>query len=230
VGTAALTLAGATAFIGVRYANTAQRIPSRFSSDPPQLVDPPLKSAVLTGEDANAVRIVAARFIDTAVLRQHIDESWEITAPKLRQGFTRKQWQTGNIPVQPFPAEAVSGIKYRIDFSATDHIYLKVAIIPKATADVGGQAFDMGLRRKGAVADHHWLVDYFVPTGLGQPSPVAQRAAAKLPPPKLESRIPVAWIFAPIGIFGAFIVGIPLALAVRGWRRSVRANRAYRAS
>lgn len=217
-------------FIGVRYANTGQRIPERFSSEPPALVDPAPKAVVLTGEDRNAARVVAARFIDTAVLRQRIGDSWEITAPTLRQGLTRKEWQSGNIPVQPYPAEAVQGIKYSVDWSGVDHIYLKVAIIPKETAAVGGQAFDMGLRRKGPTADHRWLVDYWVPTGLGQQSPAKQAAAAKLSPPELKPRLPVGWIFAPIGIFAAFIVGIPLVLAVRGWRRTVRANRAYRAS
>jgi hypothetical protein len=228
--TFALALAGTMAFIGVRYANTGQKLPERFTSEPVAVVAPAPKEVVLTGEDRNAARIVAARFIDTAVLRQRVDDSWEITAPTLRQGLTRKEWQTGNIPVQPYPAEAVEGIKYRVDWSGVDRIYLKVAIIPKETAAVGGQAYDMGLRRKGAAADHLWEVDYWVPTGLGQQSPAKQRAMAKLPPPEVKSRLPVGWIFAPIGVFGAFIVGIPLVLILRGWRRTVRANRAYRAS
>lgn len=225
-----LAVAGSLAFIGVRYQNTGKKLPNHFTSGKVQLVPPALKAAKLTGDDRDAARQVAARFIDTAVLRQHIDDSWEITAPKLRQGLSRAEWHTGNIPVQPFPAAAVLGIKYRVDWSGTDYVFLKVAIIPKKTAEVGGQAFDMGLRRKGPAADHRWLVDYWVPTGLSQATPAERAAAAKLPPPKLESRIPAAWIFAPLGILAAFFAGIPLFLGVRGWKRTKRANRLYRAS
>ncbi len=228
--TSLLVVAGSLAFVGIRYSNTGKKLPNRFYAGKVQLVPPALKAAQLSGDDRDAARQVAARFIDTAVLRQRIDDSWEITAPKLRQGLTREQWHTGNIPVQPFPAAAVLGIKYRVDWSGADYVYLKVAIIPKATADVGGQSYDMGLRRTGPATDHHWLVDYWVPSGLGQATPKEQAAAAKLPLPELKSRINPAWIFAPIAIFAAFFAGIPLFLFFRGWSRTKRANRLYRAS
>lgn len=228
--TGVLLLAGACAFIGVRYANTGKRLPEHFRKGPPQVAPPPLKAAALSNDDRDAARSVAAHFIDTAVLRQRIDESWEISAPSLRQGMTRAQWRTGNIPVTPFPAEAVLGIKYRVDWSGIDKIYLKVAIIPKPSANLTGGAFDMGLERAGSAANHRWLVDYWVPSAAvsASPSPRARGAAAA--PAELKSRIPAAWIIAPVGLILALILAVPLVLASRGWLRRRRAERAYRES
>jgi len=191
-------------------------------------VPPAPKAARLSAIDNDAVRRVAELFIDTAVMRQRIDDSWEITTPHLRQGLTRKQWDTGNIPVSPFQANAVAGIKYDLDWSGTNFVYLKIAIVPKPTSNVNGQAFDIGLRRHGRPADHNWLVDYWVPTGVGVAS-AAQRArvAAPLSTQQPTGRIPVVWIFVPVGLLLATIVGLPLGIFGRQWMRGRRALREY---
>jgi hypothetical protein len=224
-------LGGAIAFVGLRYANTGKKLPNHFTKGSPQLVPPPPQAARLSNEDQNAARATAERFIDTAVLRQRVDDSWEITAPVLRQGMTRAQWRTGNIPVTPFPAEAVLGIKYRFDWSGTQRIYLKIAIIPKRTANLTGGAFDMGLERSGPTANHEWLVDYWVPSSANSASP-GRRSAQGAPPsaPQLKSRISPAWIIAPIGGFLLVLLSVPILLGGRGWLRNRRANRLYRAS
>jgi hypothetical protein len=227
-----LALAGALAFLGLNYANTGKKLPSHFTNEPPQLVPPPLKSAALTSKDRDAARAVAERFIDSAVLRVRVDDSWEITAPALRQGFTRAGWATGNIPVVPFqPATAVEGIKYRVDWSGVDKIYLKVAIIPKRSANMTGGAFDMGLERTGPAGSHQWIVDYWVPSGASSASPLkVARGGAGAPAPQLKSRIAPGWVAAPIGGLVLVLLLVPLSLGLRGYLRSRRANRLYRES
>jgi hypothetical protein len=228
--TSLLVLAGLVAFVGINYANTGKKLPQHFTNEPPQLVPPAPRSAQLTAEDRDAARVVAARFIDTAVLRRRVDDSWEITAPSLRQGLTRTVWASGNIPVVPFqPASAVEGIKYRVDWTGQDKIYLKVAIVPKRSAGMTGGAFDMGLERAGPAGSHQWLVDYWVPSAASSASPRASTAGGGAVP-ELKSRIPAAWIAAPIGGLFLIILGIPLSLAVRGFVRTRRANRLYRES
>ena len=228
LGGALLAFAGVCAFVGLHYSNTGKSPPDRYSAEPVQRVSPPLKAVTLTGADNESVRRIAALFIDTAVLRQRIDDSWEITTPKLRQGLTRKEWDSGNIPVTPFNAEAVAAIKYDLDWSGADIVYLKVAIVPKPTSNVDGQAFDIGLLRQGEPADHKWLVDYWVPTGPGVAvnGPRA-RAAAQQALSQPKSRISVAWIFVPAGLLLMVIFGLPLAIFGRQRLRSRRALREY---
>ena len=223
-----LAVAGTLAFVGIRWSNTADTQREVFSSEPVQRVPAAPKAAALTGADRDYVRQIAALFIDTAVLRRHIDDSWELTTPKLRQGLSRREWDTGNIPVTPFPAEAVDQIKYTLDWSGEDLVYLKVAIIPKATSPIPGQAFSIGLERQDVTAKHAWLVDYWVPSGLGQRTS-AQRARDPAPAPveRASASIPQAWILAPLGLVLLLVVGLPLVIFGRQRWSSSRALRAY---
>jgi hypothetical protein len=222
-----LALAGGMTILGVFFANTGHPFEEHFSGKV-QRVPPALKAVPLNARDHEAARIVAERFIDTAVLRQHIDDSWELTAPALRQGFTRAQWRSGNIPVVPFPANAVGGIRYRVDWSGIDHIYLKVAIVPKPNSLVDGQAYDMGLQRMGPNAGKQWKVDYWASTGIGSPSPAKR---AKLPPAEgPKAAIGAAWILLPVGLIAGLLLLIPIGLGIRGRYRVSRANRLYRST
>lgn len=225
-----LALAGVLAFVGLKYSNTAEREPEHFSNGPVQRVAAPLKAQKLSNIDLESVHRIAELFIDTAVLRTSVDDSWEITTPKLRQGLTRKEWDSGNIPVTPFPAGAVQQIKYTLDWSGQDLVYLKVAILPKDAANVAGQAFDIGLARDAHSGPDGWLVDYWVPTGLGSPSPAQRTAAAKsavAAPPASES-LPQGLILIPVGVLILLVVGLPLGLFGRNYARSRRALREYR--
>jgi len=225
-----LVLAGLVAFVGLEYSNTAQKIHERITSEPPQLVPPPLKAARLSAIDKDAARAVAELFITTAVLRQRVGASWDVLAPSMQKGFTRASWSAGDIPVQPFvPASAVLGIKYRVDWSGKDKVYLKIAIVPKPDSNVNGQAFDMGLERSRAAGPHAWLVDYFVPNGLGFAGG-STRAASRAAAPELKGRIGAGWLIAPIAVIGGLILLVPLFLGGRGLYRSSRANRLYRES
>jgi hypothetical protein len=223
----AFALAGVVVFIGLRYSNTGRQ-KEHFSPGPVQRVAPAPRAVVLSSVDRESVRRVAALFIDTAVLRRRVDRSWVITTPKLHQGLTRKQWDTGNIPVTPFPAAAVGTVKYRLDFSGEYVVYLKVAILPKPTSSLDGQAFDLGLARNGRLDDHSWLVDYWVPSGIGVPAtPKALAAHGGVDTQRVKSRLPVAWIFVPVGLFVGLLLGLPLAIFGRHWLRARRAMRDY---
>jgi len=212
----------------VHYSNTGRTVADHFSAEPVQRVAPPPKAVKLSGADSESVRQVAALFIDTAVLRRRIDDSWEITTQRLRQGLTRTEWDSGNIPVTPFDADAVAEIKYDLDWSGADLVYLNIAIVPKPTSNVDGQAFDIGLQRQGEPAEHKWLVDYWVPTGTGVAiaGPRA-RAAAREAIRQPSSRIPAAWIFLPIGLLVVLVFGLPVAIFGRQRLRSRRALREY---
>jgi hypothetical protein len=222
-----LAVAAGAAALGIWFANTGRPIRNTFSSEPSDLPGPPPKRVPLTAHDRNQACAVAADFIDYAVLRKNSAQAWDLTAPVLRQGLTRRQWSTGAIPVVPFPAAEVGAIKYRVEYSEQDQLWLKVAIVPKPTSGVDGQLFSMGLHRTHSAA-HPWLVDYWVPAGVG--TPATPKAIARHAPAKPERRVDGRWIFVPIAVLVGLMLCVPLVLAGRGWYRASRANRAYRES
>src|SRR3990172_12985273 len=106
-------------------------------------------------------RQVAGRFILTAVAREDLAEGWELTHPELRQGLTREQWLTGNIPVQYYPADAIDTAAFKIDESYPTEAVLEVALIPKEGETVKPQIFFVGLKKSGG----RWQVYYWAPRG-----------------------------------------------------------------
>jgi hypothetical protein len=194
----------------------------------PTLVAPAPKHVNMTGADQAAAKLAAAKFIDTAVLRRNVDASWELTAPELRAGFTRKAWHSGDIPVVPFPADQLESVRYKTDYTIKDHIGYQVSMLPHENSQAQAVLFSMEMVKRGQAGSPHWMVDYWAPISPGVLSPTqraknAQEVAAAAPQP-----IGSGWLLLPIaGIFGLIIV-LPIALLVRGKMRHRRAERAYR--
>ena len=143
-------VAGAVTWIGDTGAS--QETPL---SDKPAQVFTPRKQVPLDAE----ARRVAGRFILTAVAREDLAESYDLTHPELRQGMSRKEWLTGNIPVVYYPAKAIETATFKIDESYPDEAILEVALLPKDSSGVRPQIFFIGLKRSAA----RWQVYYWVP-------------------------------------------------------------------
>ena len=135
-----------------------------------------------------SARQVAGRFILTAVAREHLAESYELTHPELRQGMSLKEWETGNIPVQYYPADAIDTATFKIDESHAD----------KALLEGGARAQG---RRRGETADlfiglkkvkGKWLVDYwgaaYVHRGPGDERLEARGVPGRLSSPRFRRR------------------------------------------
>jgi hypothetical protein len=195
----------------------------------PTIVAPAPKLVKLRKVDEAAARDTAARFVATAVLRHHVDDSWELTAPELRYGFTREQWKTGEIPVVPFPAKDLDQVRWRLDYSIRDHVSLQVSMLPRHDSTAKALTFEMELVRSGPPANRRWLVDYWAPLGPGVDSPAArikqQIASATASPP---NHIGAGWLAVPVVLVFGTLLAIPIALTIRGRIRTRRAERAYR--
>jgi hypothetical protein len=112
-----------------------------------------------------AAQKVGERFIETAVLRKHLAESWRLVAPALRQDFTLKRWETGNIPVVPYPADVTQPARVKVEYSYQDRALLLILLEPRAGNHTKPQLFHLGLHAFGTGASRHWLVDYWAPFG-----------------------------------------------------------------
>ena len=127
------------------------------------------KKAPFTKQDQQAVHEVLRQFVLTAVDRQDVGRSWEISAPSLREGFTRKQWTNGDLPVVPYPAanRGLGDWSY-VQYSYQGLVGLEVFLFPKPGSGWSAMTADVELV-KGH--DGKWRVDYWMPKRFhGPPS------------------------------------------------------------
>lgn len=150
-------VAGVAAFTIRFFGNTAESLESPKSNEPAQIY----KARKQIPLDREARR-VAGRFILTAVPRKHLAESYDLTHPELRQGLSRKEWLTGNIPVTYYPADELETATFKVDESYPDQAILEVALLPKAK-DIKPQIFYIGLKKTGSGDAASWKVNYWVP-------------------------------------------------------------------
>ena len=134
------------------------------------------KKAPFTAQRRREVARVLRQFILTAVDRQDVGRSWDISAPSLREGFSRKQWNTGDLPVVPYPAlDRGLGQGY-LEYSYTDAVGMEVYLFPKPGSGYSQLTADVELV-KGK--DGKWLVDYWMPKKFHGPPAVSASAKAK---------------------------------------------------
>ncbi len=141
------------------------------------------KAAPFTKANQRAVHRVLREFILTAVDRRDVARSWEISAPSMKEGFTRKQWNRGELPVVPYPAANRGlGDWSFVQYSYADTVGLEVFLFPKPGSGWSAMTADVELV-KGH--DGRWRVDYWMPKRFHGPPAVA--ATAKASPKKHEA-------------------------------------------
>jgi hypothetical protein len=111
---------------------------------------------------AREARLVAGKFILTAVQREGLAEAWKISGPQIRQDLTYQEWLTGNIPVVPYPAK-IKVTPMKVDYSFKNHALLEVALIPVKAAEAKIEYFWLELKRVNAGQTSRWLVWSWVP-------------------------------------------------------------------
>jgi hypothetical protein len=109
---------------------------------------------------AAAAKRAAFRFVETAVARKDLAESYRLVTPTLRQGMSLAEWKTGTIPVQPYPVSEAAQ-RWHVRNSYPTSAQLEVAFVPKKGSSAGTEVFAVGLRKLGG----RWLVDSFQPRG-----------------------------------------------------------------
>jgi hypothetical protein len=135
------------------------------STQTPLLNKPPDDRSAVPGSvklDPQA-RVVAKRFIETAVARKNLKAAYALAGPQIRQGQTLKEWMTGNIAVIPYDVDSIDYAPMKIDFSYPKEVQLEIALLPTDKAQKQGvtsQLFilDMIKDKRGK-----WLVNAWVP-------------------------------------------------------------------
>ena len=221
-----LAVVVAGTLVAVLYRDTATIVetPQHGRAD---LYVPPL-AVDLTAAERREVIATAARFVESAVTRDHAERAFELAGPSLRNGTTVAQWRAGDIPVVPYP---VGDARWKLAYSYADEIGLRVAVFPSAGEDARPMVFDMSLRAFAAGAERRWLVDSWSPRGAGAG---VQRPRASdgspfridVPAGSSTTSLGAAWLFVPVGLI-ALVLVVPMALVLVERMRSRRAQRAY---
>lgn len=156
----AVLVLGVAIFLGVFF--------SRGNTQPAQnlstISSPPSDTTQNTGGGkvpaaASALQ-VAHTFLETAVVRKNLDAAYGIVGPFLKGGISLKEWRTGNIPVQPYPAMNPGATKLEVQSSTKSELEVELVLNPRAGSGVKKpQAFLMRIDKIGG----KWLVNGFVP-------------------------------------------------------------------
>jgi hypothetical protein len=224
---ALVAVAGGVALIVVLVGNTGHTVPQRFEAGKPQVVPPPPKPDVFTAAERREVRAVATRFVESAVYRRHVDDSWGITTADLHQGISRADWASGEIPVVPYSADAVAEVRWKLDYSYAKDVALKVAFYPKPGSGAARQIFEIELENHGTDTTPNWLVSYWAPSG-GPQLQTAQPGGPKAPVVGVgRGQLGAIWLFVPVGLIVGGLLGVVVFVVVRARLRRARANRLY---
>jgi hypothetical protein len=157
---AAVLVIGASAFLAmVVFRGTPNAFTDTISNKPATLYHPD-KTVKLQPEET----ALARKFIKTAVERQNLDAAYELVHADLKGNLTRKQWDTGNIPVVTYPARNADTAAFTVDYSFKTSALLEVDLVARPGQDQRPELrFFIGLKRAGGKPDGRWLVNYWQP-------------------------------------------------------------------
>ena len=129
------------------------------------LAAPAAASPKLSPADRAAITRSIDVFVNHAVRRVNAGASWDVVAPELRVGETRKSWaRGGDLPVYPFPAQGKTH-PWNILYVTREEVGLELELIPPAGTEQGPIIFHIYLRPVGK----RWLVDSFMPVATLAP-------------------------------------------------------------
>jgi hypothetical protein len=214
-----LALAGA-AITGIVLAFPAPKTPAgaRMSTEKAETIATQRQTPY--GPKRKEVERTAMAFVRTAVTRHDIDASYDLVAPSLKRGYTRKRWASGrDLPVPKYPAiMAISRLAYSFD----NEVDLQVALFAKKK-QARPAVFDVTLNRVRQGGRSRWLVSSILPNGAGVSERLSRANMFPAPLPRTASSSQ-AWLLIPALLLGLLLLVVAV-LGIRSWH----AGRLYRA-
>jgi hypothetical protein len=192
----------------------------------------PPRSVRLTPSERKRALDVVGRFVYTAVARNHVERAWNLVAPGFRAGISRKDWNSGNMPVVPFP---VASARWKLLYSDASGVGFSIALFPKRDARQPAEVFVVGLHTLGRASRRHWVIDDWQPaptnvvqmTSGGNGGNGATSMLSQVTPHMSlgtgTAKESTAWLLLPLGLL-SLIVLIPLGIAGVNWYRCRRAE------
>jgi hypothetical protein len=187
----------------------------------------------LTKQDRAEINKTIDMVVNYGAKRVDVGRSYDWVTPDMRAGMTRKQWQTGDLPIYPFPAKGHTFHYWSLKWISDGTVGVELLLMPtlKNRFDVGPIIFDLYLKPSGK----RWLLDGFMPMATLAPvnakktkvrsvrdfSPQAAQVGSAAPTGKVNSK----YIWFPfIGVGGALalLAAFALVQSRRGRRYMAR--------
>ncbi len=160
---AAVLLAGVIAFLAAYVFHSTA---AHTNSSNPPAPTPSAGKHVTPSKDAYTT---ARQFLETAVLRKNLHYAYTLVGQPLKAGISRKEWETGNNQVIPYPANNAKTARFHAISSTKDKLYIETQLSATKKSGLDAYTFYILLRKQH---DGRWLVDYFEsenPYGGGKP-------------------------------------------------------------
>jgi hypothetical protein len=156
----AVFAAGVVAFISVfLLRGTSNAFPDTISSQPAKLAQKE-KTVPISKQQVNLMRT----FIKTAVARKQLGFAYTLVDTDLKGTMTRKQWESGNIPVIQYDAENIDTAEFIPIYHYQTQALFNVDLIPVGhTQERPELLFFIGMKRAGGAKTGKWLIDYWQP-------------------------------------------------------------------
>ncbi len=183
----------------------------------------------LTPQLRSALDRTVTEFVRTAVVRRDLDRGWALASPEMRAAVSHDQWTAGDLPVFPYPANALRTSSWRQAYAAGNMVGIDVMLQPKE----GSRGRVLVYSAELTLTKGRWLVDQWSPQAtLGAaatPAKPAAKPTAGSSRPQLydHGKLNARWLLLPLGVLSMLLV-VPLVLLVRGNVRHRRAERAHR--
>ena len=171
----------------------------------------------LTAADRTAISRSIDILVNHAVKRQDVGASYDVIAPELRGGMTRKEWAKGSIPVYPYPARGTTH-GWTILYVTRDEVAVNLILRPKPGVKQRGILFNVYLRP----IHGKWLVDSFMPAatintelfgGAARVTSVRDfMPGQQSGGPHGKPRVSSAVAFVPLAVIGLLVLGLGGAL------------------
>jgi hypothetical protein len=238
VWSAILALSIPIAFVAIHYSDPGDP----GNANGPEVADYVLpKNSPFTAAEKQQVRNSLKEFISGGVAGENPVQAWNVSAPSLKQGTRRAEWERGEMPVVPYPAANRGlGAWSFVQYSYTNSVGLEVFLFPKPGSGYSAMTADVELVKQ---RDGRWLVDYWMPKRFHGPPALAASQLKKVQKDKRARKKPArkeaaeeqpyepptqshAWLALPIALLSLAIV-VPLVVVLVYWIQSRRAARAY---
>jgi hypothetical protein len=213
-------VAGLITLAVTKYSNTGKSNATPIIDKPATVYHIPARMH-LTKEDRNELFAVTSRFVMTAVRRKHLAQAWDMLGPDMKAGQTRKSWDTGFNNVVPFNADGIG--MFNVLYAYQNDVAIDTGLVSGKGGGWSAKTFTIELKR---YPSHHnqWLVESWVPKGIGGGGTLSPTHTAGPPPPPFHSKLSARWLAVPV-VFFAALFG---SLAAWGLGRAIRGRRAAR--
>ena len=221
--------------VGVRYSNTGRQVADTpIRTEPVESSRTPASIRVTPAVRRQVDRTVQA-FVRTAVIRRDLPAAWPLASHVMRQSVSRSDWNSGDIPVQPYPAKALAGADWLLRYRFERTLGIDVMVQPKHGSGAPVAVYAVELSAPGSGPARRFLVDSWVPqTTLGVAAGPAEPQATPRGRPEAEpqlafdeGRLGPEWFLVPAAIL-IVLLGTLGGLAIRSVVRARRAERHYR--